>query len=234
MVWHVQVLRGRLTPGDLIVFLTYLKNTFRPVRSYAKYTARLAKATAAGERVIEILDEVPGVRDAPDARPAPAFQGAITFEDVRFGYAAAPVLRGISVDIAPGSKVAIIGPSGTGKSTFASLILRLYDPTEGRVLIDGHDIGAFTLKSLRAQTSLVVQETLIFRGSVAENIALGAAVKSAAARSRLPPGRPTRTASSWQCRTATILRLQSAAPTSQPASASASPSPAPCCARVRS
>jgi ATP-binding cassette, subfamily B, bacterial len=170
----LQVLRGRLTPGDLIVFLTYLKNSFRPVRSFAKYTARLAKATAAGERVIEILDELPGVADRPGAKDAPAFRGAVSFDNVRFEYGAAPVLDGVSVDIEPGSRVAVIGPSGTGKSTFASLILRLYDTTGGRVLIDGCDISEFTLKSLRAQISLVPQETLMFRASIAENIALGA------------------------------------------------------------
>jgi ATP-binding cassette, subfamily B, bacterial len=170
----IQVLRGRLTPGDLVVFLAYLKNTFRPIRSYAKYTARLAKATAAGERVVELLDEVPTVTDLPGARAAPALAGRITFEDVRFGYGGASVLDGVTLDIAPGSSVAITGPSGVGKSSLASLVLRLYDPDSGRVLIDGEDIRGYTVKSLRAQTSLVPQETLIFRASIAENIALGA------------------------------------------------------------
>jgi ATP-binding cassette subfamily B protein len=170
----LQVLRGRLTAGDLVVFLTYLKNTFRPIRSYAKYTARIAKATASGERVIELLDEVPVIADAPGARPAPALTGHITFEDVDFGYGDGAVLKGVSLDIPAGSRVAVTGPSGAGKSSLVSLVLRLHDPDAGRVLVDGVDIRDFTLKSLRSQTSLVPQETLIFRASVAENIALGA------------------------------------------------------------
>jgi ATP-binding cassette subfamily B protein len=170
----LQVLRGRLTPGDLVVFLTYLKNTFRPIRSYAKYTARIAKATASGERVIELLDEMPVIADAPGARPAPPFAGHITFEDVHFGYGDGAVLKGVTLDIPAGSRVAVTGPSGAGKSSLVSLVLRLHDPDAGRVLVDGVDIRHFTLKSLRSQTSLVPQETLIFRANVAENIALGA------------------------------------------------------------
>jgi ATP-binding cassette subfamily B protein len=170
----LQVLRGRLTPGDLVVFLTYLKNTFRPIRSYAKYTARIAKATASGERVIELLDEMPVIADAPGARPAPPLAGHITFEDVHFGYGDGAVLKGVTLDIPAGSRVAVTGPSGAGKSSLVSLVLRLHDPDAGRVLVDGVDIRHFTLKSLRSQTSLVPQETLIFRANVAENIALGA------------------------------------------------------------
>jgi ATP-binding cassette subfamily B protein len=170
----LQVLRGRLTPGDLVVFLTYLKNTFRPIRSYAKYTARIAKATASGERVIELLDEMPVIADAPGARPAPPLAGHITFEDVHFGYGDGAVLKGVTLDIPAGSRVAVTGLSGAGKSSLVSLVLRLHDPDAGRVLVDGVDIRDFTLKSLRSQTSLVPQETLIFRANVAENIALGA------------------------------------------------------------
>lgn len=171
----LQVMAGRISPGDLLVFITYLKNTFRPVREYAKYTARLAKAAAAGERVVALLDETPEVQDAPDAIIAPPLAGHVAFEDVSFGYGTdVPTLSGVSVDVAPGEMVAVTGPSGAGKSTFASLILRLYDPSEGRVLIDGHDLRSLTLESLRANIALVPQETLIFRGTLAENIALGA------------------------------------------------------------
>ena len=172
----LQVLDGRLTPGDLLVFITYMKNTFRPVREYAKYTARLAKATAAGERIISLLDEQAVVKDAPGAVPAQGFQGEVRFERVAFAYApdAAATLSNVDIVLAPGSTVAVTGPSGTGKSTLASLLLRLWDPTSGKILIDGHDIRGFTLSSLRPQISLVPQETPIFRGTVAENIALGA------------------------------------------------------------
>jgi ATP-binding cassette subfamily B protein len=171
----LQVLRGRITPGDLIVFLTYLKATFRPIRSYAKYTASLAKASASGERVIEVLDELPDIRDAPGARPAPALRGEIVFDEVVFAYGdGLPALGPLSLRVAPGTRVALTGPSGAGKSTLTALMLRLYDPTAGRVLYDGADIRDFTLESLRLQTSLVPQETLMFRGTLAENIALGA------------------------------------------------------------
>ena len=170
----MQVLRGRLTPGDLLIFITYLKNTFRPVREYAKYTGRLVKASAAGERIVSLLEEEATVRDAPDARPAPALHGAIGFEDLRFAYAGgAPALDGLSVTIPAGSRIAITGPSGGGKSTLLSLLLRLHDPQAGRITIDGHDIRGFTLRSLRGAIGYVPQETLILHGSVAENIALG-------------------------------------------------------------
>ncbi|MCL3883148.1 ABC transporter ATP-binding protein [Marivita sp. GX14005] len=171
----LQVMKGRISPGDLLVFITYLKNTFRPVREYAKYTARLAKAAAAGERVVTLLDEMPEVRDADGAKRLPhGTPGAVRFEDVTFGYdTARPTLTGLCADIAPGQSVAITGPSGAGKSTFISLLLRLYDPAQGRITIDGQDLRDVTLSSLRANIALVPQETLIFRGTLAENIALG-------------------------------------------------------------
>lgn len=170
----MQVLRGRLTPGDLLVFITYLKNTFRPVREYAKYTARLVKASAAGERIVALLDEE-AVRDAPDARPAPPLRGEIVVDGLRFGHAPdAPVLDGLSLSIPAGACVAITGPSGGGKSTLLSLLLRLHEPQAGRIIIDGHDIRDFTRRSLRGQIGYVPQEVLILHGSVAEAIALGA------------------------------------------------------------
>ncbi|WP_209428290.1 ABC transporter ATP-binding protein [Pararhodobacter sp. SW119] len=171
----LQVLRGRLTPGDLLVFITYLKATFRPIRSYAKYSARLAKASAAGERVVELLDEVPEIRDVAGATPAPALRGEVTFDRVSFGYRKEqPALEKLSLALASGQSVALTGPSGAGKSTLAALLLRLYEPSGGRILIDGHDIRDVTLASLRGQIGLVPQETILFRGTLAENIALGA------------------------------------------------------------
>ncbi|SEM58804.1 ATP-binding cassette, subfamily B [Loktanella fryxellensis] len=172
----LQVLNGRITPGDLLIFVSYLKQTFRPVREYAKYTARLAKAAAAGERVVALLDEVAVVRDAPDAIAAPTLRGAVTLTDVRFRYApdAPATLDGVSVTLDAGRSVAITGPSGVGKSTFASLMLRLYDPESGTIRIDGHDLRALTIRSLRSQIGFVAQDPLILRGTIAENIALGA------------------------------------------------------------
>lgn len=177
LLWFgtLQVLRGRLTPGDLIVFVTYLKATFRPIRSYAKYTSRLAKASAAGERVVELLDEVPEIRDSDDASPAPPFRGDVVFQSLGFGYDdGKQTLEGLSLHIEPGQSVALTGPSGAGKSTLAGLLLRLHDATDGKILIDGHDIRTFKIGSLRAQIGLVPQETTLFHGTVAENITLGA------------------------------------------------------------
>ncbi|HLQ86336.1 MAG TPA: ABC transporter ATP-binding protein, partial [Salinisphaeraceae bacterium] len=145
-----QVLDGRLSPGDLLVFVTYLKNTFRPVRQYAKYTARLAKAAAAGERVVSVLDEVPEVRDTREAVAAHGLAGAVTFDHVQFSYRAdTSILKDLSLHVAPGKTIAITGASGAGKSTLISLLLRLYDPTKGSVQIDGHDLRTLTLASLR-------------------------------------------------------------------------------------
>lgn len=175
VLWYgaVLVLRGALTPGDLIVFLAYLKNAFKPVRDFAKFSGRLAKATAAGERVVDLLEEVPDVRDAPGAEPAPAFVGSIRFDNVGFNYAdQANVLDGIDLAIEPGQIVALVGSSGAGKSTVASLLMRLYDPTAGRILIDGRDIREYTIESLRGQISIVLQDSLLFSDSVRENIAL--------------------------------------------------------------
>lgn len=169
------VISGRLTPGELLVFLTYLKNTFRPVREYAKYSGRLAKAAAAGDRVFDLLEEVPTIRDRPDARPAPAFRGEIAFRGVSFAYGAgSPVLSGLDLTIPAGQRVALTGPSGIGKSSLLTLLLRLRDPDGGTITIDGVPTGAVTLASLRRQISFVTQEPLMFRASIAENIALGA------------------------------------------------------------
>jgi len=170
------VLSGQLTPGDLLVFLAYLKTAFRPVRDLAKYTGRLARATAAGERVIELLDRKPEIRDLPDARPAPSLRGHVRFEDVCFSYEPGrSVLNNLNVEVPAGQHVALVGPSGIGKSTLVSLLLRLYDPVHGRVIIDDQDIRSFTLATLRSQISVVLQDGLLFAASVWENIGYGAA-----------------------------------------------------------
>lgn len=179
------VLTGVLTPGDLIVFLTYLKNTFRPIRAFAKYTGRLAKATAAGERVIELLDQSADVRDRSDARSAPPFRGEVRFDNVGFVYESGKqVLSGFDLSVHPGERVALVGPSGAGKSTLLSLLLRLHDPTSGRILIDGVDIREYRLASLRAQVSIVLPDTVLFAASVAENIGYGTASADPAAIER--------------------------------------------------
>src|SRR5713101_107144 len=169
------VISGELSPGDLVVFLAYLKMAYRPIQEFAKYTARLAKASAAGERVLDLLDRTPEVRDLPGAVPAPPLTGAVCFDGVSFAYETGrPVLDGIDFAVNPGEHVALVGPSGIGKSTIVSLMLRLYDPMQGRVLIDGRDLREYTLTSLRSQVSVVLQDTLLFAASVRDNIAYGA------------------------------------------------------------
>ncbi|MEZ6060692.1 MAG: ABC transporter ATP-binding protein [Planctomycetaceae bacterium] len=164
-------LSGELSPGELVVFLTYLKRGFKPLQDFAKYTGRLSKATAAGERVIELLDTEPSVCDYPDAVQAPAVQGHVQLENVSFGYdTESVVLRRLNLDIPPGHHVALVGPSGIGKSTVLSLLMRLYDPKAGRVLIDGADIRSWTLQSLRSQISIVLQDNMLFAASIRDNI----------------------------------------------------------------
>jgi len=168
------VMSGSITPGDLLVFITYMKNAVRPMRDMAKYTARLAQATAAGERVIDVLEQTPDVRDLPNAIPAPPLRGIVRFQDVSFGYEAGkPVLREINLRGWPGQRVGVVGPSGAGKSSLAGLLLRLYDVTEGRVLLDGLDIREYKFESVRSQMSVVLQESVLFAVSAGENIAYG-------------------------------------------------------------
>lgn len=173
------VLQGELTAGSLLVFLSYLKAAFKPLANFTKYSGRIAKASAAGERVMDIFNTEPDVRDRPDAVEAPAFEGRIRFDGVEFGYAPGhSVLEAIDFEVEPSQLVAIVGPSGAGKSTLVEMIPRLHDPRAGRVLIDGHDIREFTLASLRSQVSFVLQDTLLFAASIRENIAYGAPAAS--------------------------------------------------------
>lgn len=166
------VMRQVLTPGDLLVFLAYLKNAFKPMQDFAKYTGRLAKAAAAGDRVLDVFHQLPEVRDLPGSHPALAFRGWVQFEQVSFGYEPGQeVLKKVNFEVRPGQQIAIVGASGSGKSTLASLLLRLYDPTQGKILIDGRDLREYTLASLRAQLGVVLQDSILFAASVRDNIA---------------------------------------------------------------
>lgn len=165
---------GEITPGDLVVFLAYLKSAFKPMGSLAKYTGRLSKAAAAGERVLDVLEEEPEVKERPDAVDAPDFRGDLRLEGVRFSYPGGNgVLDGVQLHLRPGEQVALVGPSGTGKSTLISLLLRLRDPEEGRILFDGQDIRDFRLQGLRRQVSVLLQEPVLFATTIGENIAFG-------------------------------------------------------------
>jgi len=170
----MRVMAGLITPGDLIVFTAYLRKLFRPMRSFSKEINKATRALVRAERVIEVLDADPGVKDEPWAKPAPRFRGAIRFEHVSYAYVPGQrVLQEISFEVQPGQTVALVGATGAGKTTLAALIPRFYDPLEGSVLIDGADVRRYTLKSLRGQVSLVLQESVLFQATIAENIAYG-------------------------------------------------------------
>ena len=168
------VLNEGFTTGQLVIFIFYLGKTYKPMKDLSKMSNTVAKATLSFERIQELLDMESRIRDMPGARKAHRFAGAMEFDHVTFSYDGKhPILNGVSLRIEPGQVAAIVGPSGTGKTTIAGLIPRFFDPQEGRILIDGHDIREFTLKSLRDQVSFVLQDTLLFRGTVWENIAYG-------------------------------------------------------------
>jgi ABC-type multidrug transport system fused ATPase/permease subunit len=180
----LQVLSGALSVGQLTVFVAYLGLFLSPLWALSRQANQIGKSLVSGERIVELLNAEPSVRESPDARVAPPFEGRVTFEDVYFAYAAGAgeVLEGMDFDVEAGSRVALVGLSGAGKTTVTSLIARLYDPMRGRVLIDGEDIKRFTLKSLRSAITFVPQEPMLFRATVAENIAYG---KSGATREEI-------------------------------------------------
>jgi ABC-type multidrug transport system fused ATPase/permease subunit len=165
---------GAMTAGALVVFLAYLAKFFKPVQDLAKMTNTVAQTNVALERITSILDIEINVQELPDARDPEPFEGAVVFDHVGFSYApGAPVLRDVSFAVRAGQFVGIVGPTGSGKSTIASLIPRFYDPTAGRILIDGVDVRAFTLRGIRRQIGFVLQDTVLFRGTVRDNIAYG-------------------------------------------------------------
>jgi ABC-type multidrug transport system fused ATPase/permease subunit len=165
---------GAISPGDLLVFTAYLATLYKPVRRIAAMTARISKASASGERLMEVFDLKPDVADKPDAIELDKAQGHLRFENVSFAYdARQPVLRHASLTIAPGETLALVGPSGMGKSSVARLIMRFYDPQEGRVTLDGADLRDIALVSLRDQVSVVLQDSVLFATSIRDNIAYG-------------------------------------------------------------
>jgi subfamily B ATP-binding cassette protein MsbA len=167
-------LANRLTVGELIVFLAYLGKMYKPMRDLSKMTDTVSKAMVGYERIQEVLEIESQVRDAPGARRAPKFTGRIEFDTVSFGYTAdKPILTDVSLTIEAGRVAGIVGPSGAGKTTIISLIPRFYDPVSGRVVIEGTDIRRYQLKSLRDQMSFVLQDTVLFRATIWENIAYG-------------------------------------------------------------
>lgn len=170
-----QVLAGTLSVGDLTVFVAYLGLFLSPLWALSRQANQIGKSLVSGERIIELLQAEPSVKESPDAAPAPTFEGRVAFDGVHFAYDedAGEVVRDVSFEVEAGSRIALVGVSGAGKTTITSLLARLYDPRRGRVLVDGRDIRDFTLKSLRNQVTFVPQDPLLFRATVADNIAYG-------------------------------------------------------------
>jgi subfamily B ATP-binding cassette protein MsbA len=168
------VLSGGLTPGDLLVFLLYLGKMYKPMRELSKMTDTISKASVGWERIREVLENEMQVRDMPGAKQAPPFKGKIEFDHVSFSYSEAQrILKDVSLKIEPGQLAALVGPTGAGKTTIVSLLPRFYDSTSGEIRIDGQDVRKFKQKSLREQISFVLQDTLLFRAPVWQNIAYG-------------------------------------------------------------
>jgi subfamily B ATP-binding cassette protein MsbA len=167
------VLDQKMTVGDVVVFFAYVTNFFSPMRAMARQASAFAKASAGADRVAEVLQSQFDVVDAADAKPAPTLRGRIEFENVSFQYDDQPVLKNLSLTIEPGETVAVVGPTGAGKSTIASLMLRLYDPVSGTVKIDGTDIRKFKTDSMRRQIGIVLQESMLLKGTLRDNIVFG-------------------------------------------------------------
>lgn len=166
--------RGFVTIGVVVAFFTYARNFFNGVNQLSSLYADTQAALAGGERIFSLLDIAADVSDSPDAQPLHDIRGRVVFEDVHFSYATGPeVLHGLDLTVEPGETLAIVGPTGAGKSTVVNLIARFYDPTSGTISVDGHDLRGVTTSSLRSRLGVVLQEPFLFTGSIAENIRYG-------------------------------------------------------------
>jgi len=176
VLWQggLRVQGGRMPMADLVAFLVYAGMLVRPLRGLGGHYANLQRALVSTERVMEVLETAPRVQEAPEAIDLPAGQGEICYEKVRFSYDARHnALEAVSFHILPGQIVALVGPSGAGKTTLVKLLLRYYDPQEGHVLLDGNDLRQVTLRSLRGQMGVVFQDPFLFNGTLRDNIAFG-------------------------------------------------------------
>jgi ATP-binding cassette subfamily B protein len=171
-----RVLNGQMTLGTLSAFNWYLWGLIWPIRFLGFLISLARRAAAAGPRVFEVMDAPDEIPERPDAAPMPRIQGHIVFEDVTFAFPdgdGSPVLRGLSLEVQPGQVVAVLGGTGSGKSSLINLVPRFYDPQEGRILIDGHDIRDVAVQDLRRQIGIVPQETFLFSDTIRNNIAFG-------------------------------------------------------------
>lgn len=177
VIWYGgnEVIGGALTIGELVAFNSYMGFLMFPLFMLGMVAANVARAGASADRIFEVLDAESEVKELPGARRLPPIQGRVEFQDVSFRYAGAgqDALSSVNFVAEPGQTVAIVGTTGSGKSTIINLIPRFYDPTGGRVLVDGHDVREATLDSLRSQIGIVLQETVLFSGTIRENIAYG-------------------------------------------------------------
>jgi len=175
VVWYggSSVVEGGRTQGEFMAFMTAMFLMYQPFRHLTRTFTAVHQGIAGAERIFEILDVEPEIRDRPDARPGARFSREIEFHDVSFGYGRRLVLKNINLDIKAGEIVALVGVSGVGKSTLADLIPRFYDVTSGKITVDGVDIREITLASLRAQIGIVTQHTFLFNDTVRNNIAYG-------------------------------------------------------------
>ena len=168
-----QVINSSLTIGTIVAFISYVGQLVDPVRRLGMIIPAVAIAASASERIFDVLDTISDVSDAPDAKPLGNIEGRVRFENVSFSYGRNRILQDISFDIQSGQKVALLGLTGSGKSSIINLIPRFYDPTSGRILVDETDIRSVTLQSLRSQIGIVLQETTLFAATIRENIAFG-------------------------------------------------------------
>lgn len=176
IIWYggMEVINGNLTSGALIAFLIYVVNLSNPVKRLSRVYGNIQRSLAAAERVFDILDTEPDIKDMPGAVELPAVEGHVALQQVSFAYSSGQyALREVSLEVKPGQTVAIVGPSGAGKTTIANLLPRFYEVTEGRILVDGKDIRTVTMQSLRQQIGIVPQETVLFNGTVYDNILYG-------------------------------------------------------------
>ena len=173
-VGSIMIVKDQISLSTLVTFIAYIASIYDPINRLTEVDNIFQEAIAAGERIFELLDETMEVKDAPDAIGLPIIQGEMVFDQVHFKYGSGdPVLHSVSFTMAPGEVVALVGPSGAGKTSIANLICRFYDPVKGHVLVDGYNLRSIKLTSLRRQVAVVLQDSFLFNNTVAENLNYG-------------------------------------------------------------